>query len=292
MADLTRDEITLIENVIDAIISKDWTFLSQVPKDAVHNDQAFRECVDLANLTPADIPPDLRAKTLVNVTGARDDMIQVLLRNDRVFLMFLRKHKTHDLRLLALAPLDAFAGSIEQKDEGPSMATNQDGPRPEPTEAEKDATLFREASSYVHAYKINSSRTITEQQSTLTDGEAAVALGFAFIMEVSNGGISQYLTNSSGDDAELALYLFRKLGIDDAASALERAKMIMFGGRPIPTNDGERYDIVSAWEEANEPETDRIVREIQGDIGFGEQIESQLGAYVRLNPKEFPRSSH
>ena len=106
-------------------------------------------------------------------------MIQVLLRKDRVFLMFLRKHRTHDLRLLALAPLDAFAGSIEQKSEGPSIATNQNGPRPEPTEAEKDAAHFREASSYIHAYKIDPSRSITEQPSRLTDGEAAVVLGLA-----------------------------------------------------------------------------------------------------------------
>jgi hypothetical protein len=292
MADLTNDEFALIEKVIDAIIARDWTFLSQVPKDDVHNDLAFREWVDLANLTSGDIPPDVRAKTLVAVTGGRDEMINVLLRNDRVFLTFLRKHKTHDLRLLALAPLDAFAGPIEQKSEGPSVVARQTGPGPQPTAAERDAALFRETSSYINAYKINTARNISAQRSGLTDGEAAVILAHEFISEVLSGSIAQYLSSASGDDAELALSLFRKLGIDGAASALERAKTIIFGGHPIPSDDTERNDIVSAWEQANEAEVDRIVRQIEGDIGWGEKIQAQLAAYIRQHPGEFPQSSH
>lgn len=292
MTDLTNDEFALIEKVIDAIIARDWDFLSRVAKDAVYNDQSIREWVDLANLASVDVPLDLRAKTLVAVTGGRDEMIHVLLRNDRVFLTFLRKHRTHDLRLLALAPLDAVAGSIEQDSAGSSISTKQTGPGPEPTAAEKDAALFRETSSYITAYKINPARNISAQRIGLTDGEAAVVLAHEFISEVLSGSIAQYLSSANGDDAELALSLFRKLGIDGAASALERAKTIIFGGHPIPSDDTERNDIVSAWEQANEAEVDRIVRQIEGDIGWGEKIQAQLAAYIRQHPDQFPQSSH
>jgi hypothetical protein len=292
MTDLTNDEFALIEKVIDAIIARDWDFLSRVAKDAVYNDQSIREWVDLANLASVDVPLDLRAKTLVAVTGGRDEMIHVLLRNDRVFLTFLRKHRTHDLRLLALAPLDAVAGSIEQDSAGSSISTKQTGPGPEPTAAEKDAALFRETSSYITAYKINPARNISAQRSGLTDGESAVVLAHEFISEVLSGSIAQYLSSASGDDAELALNLFRKLGIDGAALALERAKTIIFGGHPIPSDDTERNDIVSAWEQANEAEVDRIVRQIEGDIGWGEKIQAQLAAYIRQHPDQFPQSSH
>lgn len=292
MTDLTNDEFALIEKVIDAIIARDWDFLSRVAKDAVYNDQSFREWVDLANLASVDVPLDLRAKTLVAVTGGRDEMIHVLLRNDRVFLTFLRKHRTHDLRLLALAPLDAVAGSIEQDSAGSSISTKQTGPGSEPTAAEKDAALFRETSSYITAYKINSARNISAQRIGLTDGEAAVVLAHEFISEVLSGSIAQYLSSASGDDAELALNLYRKLGIDGAALALERAKTIIFGGHPIPSDDTERNDIVSAWEQANEAEVDRIVRQIEGDIGWGEKIQAQLAAYIRQHPDQFPQSSH
>lgn len=292
MTDLTNDEFALIEKVIDAIIARDWDFLSRVAKDAVYNDQSFREWVDLANLASVDVPLDLRAKTLVAVTGGRDEMIHVLLRNDRVFLTFLRKHRTHDLRLLALAPLDAVAGSIEQDSAGSSISTKQTGPGSEPTAAEKDAALFRETSSYITAYKINPARNISAQRSGLTDGESAVVLAHEFISEVLSGSIAQYLSSASGDDAELALNLFRKLGIDGAALALERAKTIIFGGHPIPSDDTERNDIVSAWEQANEAEVDRIVRQIEGDIGWGEKIQAQLAAYIRQHPDQFPQSSH
>jgi hypothetical protein len=209
-----------------------------------------------------------------------------------VFLTFLRKHRTHDLRLLALAPLDAVAGSIEQDSAGSSISTKQTGPGSEPTAAEKDAALFRETSSYITAYKINPARNISAQRSGLTDGESAVVLAHEFISEVLSGSIAQYLSSASGDDAELALNLFRKLGIDGAALALERAKTIIFGGHPIPSDDTERNDIVSAWEQANEAEVDRIVRQIEGDIGWGEKIQAQLAAYIRQHPDQFPQSSH
>jgi hypothetical protein len=301
-SELTEHELLLVEKTIAAIIAQDWEFISRVPKNALHNDENFREYVTIANLRSSDVPNNIADKIRVTITGSGEDMVQVLLRQTGgehgVVLVFSRKHKTHDLRLHFLFSTDARPSaqpSEEAKDrEGEIFAIAEERTRSydKPTIADKDRALFLETASYINAYEINPARSITEQQSRLTDGEAAVVLGLAFILEVGNGGISQYLTNSSGDDAELALRLFQRLGIKDAASPLDRAKKIIFAGRPIPTNDGERYEIVSAWEMANEPDTDRIVREIEGHIGFGEQIESQLGAYVRLNPKEFPRSPH
>lgn len=301
-SELTEDELLLVEKTIAAIIAQDWEFLSRVPKNALHNDKNFREYVTILNLRSSDVPNNIADKIRVTITGSGEDMVQVLLRQTGgehgVVLVFSRKHKTHDLRLHFLFSTDARPSaqpSEEAKDrEGEVFAIAEERARSfdKPTIADKDRALFLETASYINAYKINPARNISAQRSGLTDGESAVVLAHEFISEVSNGSISQYLTNSSGDDAELALGLFHKLGIDNAASALERAKKIIFGGRPIPSDDAERYNIVSKWEEANEVEVDRIIREIEGDFGFGEKIESQLAAYIRRHPDQFPQSSH
>ena len=110
-SELTEHELLLVEKTIAAIIAQDWEFISRVPKNALHNDENFREYVTIANLRSSDVPNNIADKIRVTITGSGEDMVQVLLRQTGgehgVVLVFSRKHKTHDLRLHFLFSTDA-----------------------------------------------------------------------------------------------------------------------------------------------------------------------------------------
>src|SRR5262249_54451764 len=70
----------------------------------------------------------------------------------------------------------------------------------------------------------------------LSEGERAVILVYGFIAEVTNGGLEQFLSNSSGDYAEETRKVMRTIGATAAADALDGVRTEVFGGSPIPTD--------------------------------------------------------
>jgi hypothetical protein len=63
-----------------------------------------------------------------------------------------------------------------------------------------------------------------------------------FQVEVNNGGISTYLTNSSGDYARETPGVFRRIGAEEAARILEEANGF-FGQQGPPVNREERMAV-------------------------------------------------
>jgi hypothetical protein len=61
--------------------------------------------------------------------------------------------------------------------------------------------------------------------------------------------IHQFLTNSAGDHAEETREAMHRIGAKQAAEALEAAGMVLFDGKPVPSDGSLREDILSAWDE-------------------------------------------
>ena len=83
----------------------------------------------------------------------------------------------------------------------------------------------------------------------LTRGEQIVyLLGFELDAELQNGGIDQYLWNSSGDNAEAARQHLREVGALDVLALLERVACVFAGG-VIPADRDERQAALERAEE-------------------------------------------
>ena len=83
----------------------------------------------------------------------------------------------------------------------------------------------------------------------LSEGERIVILVYGFICEVANGGLSQFLSNSTGDYAEETRQVMRTIGATAAADALDDVRAVIFGGSLIPADRSSRCDILFEWEE-------------------------------------------
>jgi hypothetical protein len=87
--------------------------------------------------------------------------------------------------------------------------------------------------------------------SQLVWGERLILRVIEFDMEAQNGGVDQYLSNSSGDHAEEMKAMLRVIGADQALTALETLCACLPGGI-APTNREERNALMNAAMEADE----------------------------------------
>ncbi|MHB1038534.1 MAG: DMP19 family protein [Pirellulales bacterium] len=116
----------------------------------------------------------------------------------------------------------------------------------------------------------------------LSEGERFVILVDAFICEVTNGGLEQFLGNSSGDYAEETRHVMRAIGAVTAADALDEVCTVIFGGSPIPRDQPTRCDILFAWDEER---ADSFFA--KHDLGWCESVESAIAGYVLAHRKMF-----
>ena len=119
----------------------------------------------------------------------------------------------------------------------------------------------------------------------LSEGERSVILVTGFIWEVTNGGLSQFLSNSTGDHAEETAQVMRTIGATAAANALSEVRTVIFGGKPIPSIRSERCDILFAWEEEDEDRSDAFYA--KHDLGCCEPIELAVALYIRSHKEMF-----
>jgi len=119
----------------------------------------------------------------------------------------------------------------------------------------------------------------------LSEGERIVILVYGFIAEVTNGGLEQFLSNSSGDYAEETRKVMHTIEATAAAAALDDVRAVIFAHSPIPTNRSERCDILFAWEEQDEDRFDAFYA--KHDLGWCEPVELAVAIYIRAHREMF-----
>ena len=119
---------------------------------------------------------------------------------------------------------------------------------------------------------------------SLSDGERIVIHVNSFIWEVANGGLSQFLSNPSGDYAEETLAAMRAIGATAAVAALEDVRKVIFGGAPIPADYDTRNDILFKWEEDEERAT---AFEDKHNLRWCESVVLAVALYILSNKEMF-----
>ncbi len=119
----------------------------------------------------------------------------------------------------------------------------------------------------------------------LSEGERIVIHVNSFIWEVTNGGLSQFLSNSSGDYAEDTRLAMRTIGATAAVDALDDVRTVIFGGSPIPTDREARCDILFDWEEQDEARARAFFA--KHALGWCESVELAVALYIRSHREMF-----
>ena len=121
----------------------------------------------------------------------------------------------------------------------------------------------------------------------ITEGERHVTLITFFIWEVTNGGLDQFLTNSSGDYGEETFAALTKIAAVQAADALATIRKTVFGGNPIPKNRETRCDILFAFEEEHPQRYDSLIETLSRALGWCESVECAIADYIVAHPEMF-----
>ena len=101
----------------------------------------------------------------------------------------------------------------------------------------------------------------------------------SFQGEINNGGMHQYLLNSSGDLAQETPDVMRRIGADDAAALLERANCY-FGPTGPPTDRDARMEILLALPEDKQQEIHNLTDEFYDAEDRGLSLADLFDAYV------------
>ncbi|MEI8020411.1 MAG: DMP19 family protein [Schlesneria sp.] len=101
----------------------------------------------------------------------------------------------------------------------------------------------------------------------------------SFQGEINNGGMHQYLLNSSGDLAQETPEVLRRIGADDAAVILERANCY-FGPTGPPTDRDARMKILLALPEDKMQQIHDLTDEFYSAEDRGLSLADLFDAYV------------
>jgi hypothetical protein len=124
----------------------------------------------------------------------------------------------------------------------------------------------------------------------LTEGERFCILVAVFIWEDTNGGLSQFLTNSSGDYFENTNLAMRTIGATIASAALDKIRAVIFNNTPVPSNRSDRCDIIFDWEEKDEAAARALFEPLDRELGWCESVEYAMAKYITTHKEMFPVS--
>jgi len=158
---------------------------------------------------------------------------------------------------------------------------------------ENDRELFHKVRDWIVAAKCEPMEPYDSYSPRLSEGERCVILAWGFVVETTNGGLHQFLTNSTGDHAEETREAMRRIGAELAARALDSTREILFGGNPIPSDPALREDILSAWDDKHGngsaagflDKHDEALYE--GESGEIESVERAIAGFIRTHHEMF-----
>jgi len=133
----------------------------------------------------------------------------------------------------------------------------------------------------------------------MTEGQKLVILIWALSVEVANGGVSQFLFNSSGDDAVETIRCLEVIGAQRQADALKELGRQLFDG-PIPENREKRMDAIVEFDrieneenisdeeyDAAEKRNNDWWEHYNGHFGWCDDIRDLASEYIDSHPSEF-----
>lgn len=138
---------------------------------------------------------------------------------------------------------------------------------------------------HIDSTKCGHSEPYESYSKRLSEGERIVVLISMFVLEVANGGLAQFLSNSSGDLTEEVRSAMDKIGATTALAALDDVRKEIFDGLPIPTDRETRCDILIAWEEDDEDRAEKFYKKHR--LGWCEPVEEAVVKYIRSHKEMF-----
>lgn len=97
----------------------------------------------------------------------------------------------------------------------------------------------------------------------LSRAEQVFSIIWALEAEVNNGGFSQYMFNSAGDNAALAPGALREVGAVAAAEVCERFYALLPGGAPARTRDERQAQLDSVAASVGEDRFEEVSVELE-----------------------------
>ena len=122
----------------------------------------------------------------------------------------------------------------------------------------------------------------------LSEGERYVVLAWGFVAETMNGGLHQFLTNSTGDYAQETREALHAIGAILAVEALDAARLVLFGGNPIPRDPLAREHILSEWDKVHgEDAAYEFLGRYDGQLDHCESVNEAIAGYIREHYEMF-----
>jgi hypothetical protein len=106
--------------------------------------------------------------------------------------------------------------------------------------------------------------------------------------EVNNGGFHQWMFNSTGDDAELAVAALREIGAARAASVCERFFALLPGGRPLAERNARQAQLDAAVAAIGEDAFTEACGPLEEEFqALEDDLRHRLLVFIRANwPRE------
>ncbi len=118
----------------------------------------------------------------------------------------------------------------------------------------------------------------------MSRAEQVLWLVFELCGEVSNGGVDQFFSNSSGERAPLVPDALRELGQTELAAALERS----LSHFPPAAARSERHLVVSGLSDASKAELTAMGQQVDAAT---DSLLVELGRWIEAHPTEFTLSN-
>lgn len=135
----------------------------------------------------------------------------------------------------------------------------------------------------------------------MTYGEQMMIHLWALSCEAANGGIHQFLWNSSGDYAEETIIALELVGANDQMKQLRKIQDVVFSGK-IPKCqdsrtsllllfDGDEDNLTPDEYETKAEASKEFYDKIDNHFGFCDDITNLASKYITENPSTFSRLS-
>jgi hypothetical protein len=103
---------------------------------------------------------------------------------------------------------------------------------------------------------------------------------WALEAELNSGGFSQWMFNSSGDHAELAVAGLREVGADRAASVCERFFAMLSGGKPLADRNARQEQLDAAGAALGDAAFEAACQALEHEFyGLEDELRDRLWAF-------------
>lgn len=153
---------------------------------------------------------------------------------------------------------------------------------------ENNRELFHKVHDRICATRCEPMEPYESYSRRLSEGERYVILTWCFVAETSNGGIHQFLTNATGDNAEKTRETLYAIGATIAAQTLDAVRRVLFDGKPIPSDSVLREEILSEWERKHPEKTVyHFLDHYERLLGLSESVDDAIAGYIRNHYEMF-----